>query len=89
LIITPCLACKAHVVSYLCYDDRGHAVITCPTCKSTLYDKVYDEVSERFINNQKSYYAIAVEVMPEFGHLKLPGDRVDIKEEEPEAESNG
>jgi len=84
LIITPCITCKAHVMSYLCYDERGHAVITCPTCRSVLFDKVYDETSDRFIKNQKSYYAMAVEVMPEFADMKLPGDSVKIPDEEPE-----
>ncbi len=69
-------------MSFLCYDDRGHAVITCPTCNTTLFDKVYDETSEKFIKNQRSYYALAAEVMPEFGDLKSPGDKVSIAEEE-------
>jgi len=69
-------------MSYLCYDDRGHAVITCPTCKNTLYDREYNETSDRFIKNQKSYYALAAEVMPEFRVLKMPGDNVKIQEEE-------
>lgn len=81
LIITPCRTCGAHVMSYLCYDDRGHAVITCPTCSSVLFDKVFDEVSDRFIKNQRSYYALAAEVMPEFRDLKSPGDHVRIEEE--------
>ena len=81
LIITPCITCNAHVMSFLCYDDRGHAVITCPTCNTTLFDKVYDETSEKFIKNQRSYYALAAEVMPEFGDLKSPGDKVRIAEE--------
>lgn len=81
LIITPCRTCGAHVMSYLCYDDRGHAVITCPTCNTVLFDKVFDEVSDRFIKNQKSYYALAAEVMPEFRDLKAPGDRVRIEED--------
>ena len=82
LIITPCVTCNAHVMSFLCYDDRGHAVITCPTCNTTLFDKVYDETSEKFIKNQRSYYALAAEVMPEFDDLKAPGDRVKIEAEE-------
>jgi len=82
LIITPCRVCNAHVMSFLCYDDRGHAVITCPTCNSTLFDKPYDEVTDRFIKNQKSYYALAAEVMPEFAELRMPGDHVVIAEQE-------
>ncbi|MBI5191242.1 MAG: hypothetical protein HZA22_11305 [Nitrospirae bacterium] len=85
LIITPCKTCNAHVMSYLCYDDRGHAVITCPTCKSTLFDKVYDETSEKFLRNQRSYYVLAAELMPEFRELAGPGDRVDINEGEEES----
>ena len=81
LIITPCKTCMAHVMSFLCYDDRGHAVITCPTCTETLYDKPYDEASERFIRNQRSYYKLAAEVMPEFRELNAPGDRVLIEEQ--------
>ncbi|HLB24828.1 MAG TPA: hypothetical protein VJM83_00720 [Nitrospirota bacterium] len=82
LIITPCKSCDAHVVSYLCYDQRGHAVITCPTCGSTLFDKVFDEYTDRFIRNQKSYYALAAELMPEFRELRAPGDRVRIVDTE-------
>ncbi|MGA2192990.1 MAG: hypothetical protein ABSG42_06415 [Nitrospirota bacterium] len=82
LIVTPCKTCAAHVMSFLCYDDRGHAVITCPVCNSILFDKPFDLVSDRFIKNQKSYYALAAEVMPEFRELKLPGDKVMIEEQE-------
>ena len=80
LIITPCTACNAHVMSYLCFEENGHAVITCPTCKSTLFDKVFDETTDRFLKNQRSYYALAAEVMPEFGGMKSPGDQVKIGE---------
>ena len=72
-------------MSYLCYEDNGHAVITCPTCKTVLFDKVYDETTDRFIKNQRSYYALAAELMPEFNALKAPGDRVEISKEEKEA----
>jgi hypothetical protein len=82
LIITPCKVCHAHVVSFLCYDDRGHAVITCPTCNSTLYDKLYNETSDIFLKNQRSYYALAAELMPEFRELKSAGDRVKLEEPE-------
>jgi len=82
LIIAPCRTCNAHIVSFLCYDDRGHAVITCPTCKSVLFDRAYNESSDKFLKNQRSYYALAAEVMPEFRVLKGPGDRVDIQEED-------
>ena len=82
LIITPCRLCGAHVMSFLCFDERGHAVITCPTCGSTLFDKVYDETSDRFIKNQRSYYALAAEVMPEFKEMIHPGDQVKIHAEE-------
>ncbi|MHB8174702.1 MAG: hypothetical protein ACYDFU_09630 [Nitrospirota bacterium] len=82
LIITPCRFCGAHVMSFLCYDERGHAVITCPTCGSTLYDKPYDETSEKFIKNQRSYYALAGEIMPEFKEMIHPGDRVLIGDKE-------
>jgi len=82
LIITPCKTCNAHVMSFLCYDERGHAVITCPTCNSTLFDKVYNETSDIFLKNQRSYYALAAEVMPEFRDLKSPGDRVMIEAQE-------
>jgi len=81
LIITPCSACNAHVVSFLCYDERGHAVITCPTCGSVLLDKPYDEAADRFIKNQRSYYAMAADFMPEFAVLKAPGDRVEFPRE--------
>jgi hypothetical protein len=82
LIVTPCKACDAHVMSFLCYDDRGHAVITCPTCKSVLFDKLYNEVTDIFIKNQRSYYAMAAELMPEFRELNAPGDRVKITDAE-------
>ncbi len=85
-IITPCKVCNAHVMSYLCYDDRGHAVITCPTCNSVLFDRVYDESSDIFLKNQRSYYALAAEVMPEFREIRELGDRVD--RQEPESPSN-
>jgi len=81
LIVTPCRTCNAHVMSFLCYDGRGHAVITCPTCNSTLFDKEYDETTERFIKNQRSYYALAAEVIPQFKGLTGPGDKVDIEEQ--------
>lgn len=86
LIVTPCLTCGAHVLSWLCYDDRGHAVITCPNCRNTLFDREYDENSDRFIKNQRSYYALAAEMLPEFRELKLPGDKVLI--EQPEEAEN-
>ncbi len=69
-------------MSFLCYDERGHAVITCPTCGSPLYDKPYDETSEKFIKNQRSYYALAGEIMPEFKEMIHPGDRVLIGDKE-------
>ena len=73
-------------MSWLCYDDRGHAVITCPNCRNTLFDREYDENSDRFIKNQRSYYALAAEMLPEFRELKLPGDKVLIEQSE-EAEN--
>jgi len=85
LIVTPCLTCNAHVMSFLCYTDEGRAVITCPTCKSVLFDKVFDEVTDRFIMNQRSYYALAAELMPEFSRLKSPGDCVTITAAEKDA----
>ena len=86
LIVTPCLTCGAHVLSWLCYDDRGHAVITCPNCRNILFDREYNETSDRFIKNQRSYYALAAEMLPEFRELKLPGDKVRIDQPE-EAEN--
>lgn len=69
-------------MSFLCYDDRGHAVITCPTCNSTLFDRVYNESSDIFLKNQRSYYALAAELMPEFREIKELGDHVKIEEQE-------
>lgn len=88
LIIAPCKPCDAHTVAYLYRDDRGHSIIKCPNCEHIIFDRPPSNETDRFIKNQRSYYAIAAEVMPEFAGLEMPGDSVPIvhpKDDEHEA----
>ena len=79
LIIAPCRGCMLHVVSFLKRD--GRAVITCGKCGEVIFDRELGEETERFIQNQRSYYAMGAEVMPEFAALELPGQGTPIAAE--------
>jgi len=78
LIITPCSTCDLHIVSYLYRKDDGRVQIVCPKCDSTIFDREAGDETERFIRNQRSYYAIAAEVEEGFDQLEMPGDSMPI-----------